>query len=684
MLPGPRWMTGVVLLVALPATAGPGEADRSSAFGVTASRVAVDFVVRDKKGAFLRGLTRADVEVYEDGVLQGIDSLELVERGLTPGEPPSVAAGRNDQQPLLAVVFEGLGLESRQAVQEAVLSHLDGPGRPGRPLVGVFTIDRGLVTLQAFTDDTASLRRTLGRQRGASTGFSGLREREDIRNAHAGLADGSPQTSAVPAELAGEPECRLDGEDLTRRFKVLGSRIKEGFDTLERAQRGGASVGALGALVEDLASRPGRKAVLLFSEGLALPPGVEVSLRAVVDAANRAGVIVYAADAAGLRARSSADEARRTIETLRTRLHLVQAAASGARGPGAAEMGDSGLALLEQNEDALRLAPASGLARLADQTGGFFLEATNDLGRALARIDEDLRTHYVLSYTPIRTEPDGRFRPIRVKVRRPHGRLQWRQGYVAGEVRARAASRDSSAPVLVRLRALQYPEDPASFVVPILVEVPAGDLAIEVVVRDAAGRAVAAASQRYPLGSSGGGAAPVLFYREARLPPGQYTVEAVVYDLRGDRAGEARASLELTASASGRLRASSLVLVGKAEPIAAGDETAPEALSFEGVRLHPDLTGQPASAPDRPLVLFLTAWPSAERPAVEARVDVVREGRVLHTLPAGRHVAGPDGRVQIASSLPAGGLEPGQYELRLTLTDGVDAESRSESVSIER
>jgi VWFA-related protein len=676
-------MSGVLLLVAVPAAAGPGEADRPKAFGVTASRVAVDFVIRDKRGAFLLGLTKAEVEVYEDGVLQGIDSLELVERGLAPGEPPSVAAGRDEATPLLAIVFEGLGLESRRAVQEAVLSHLDGPAPTG-PLVGMFAIDRGLVTLQAFTDDTASLRRTLGRLTGASTGFSGLREREDIRHAHAGLADGSPQTSAVPAELAGEPECRLEGEDLTRRFKVLTSRMKESFDTLERAERGGASVAALLALVEGLESRPGRKAVLLFSEGLAVPSGVEVSLRALVAAANRAGVSVYAADAAGLRARSAADETRRTIETLRTRLHLVQAAAAGARGPGAAEMGDGGLALLEQNEDALRLAPGSGLARLADQTGGFFLEATNDLGSALARIDEDLRTHYVLSYTPARTEQDGRFRSIRVKVRRPHGRLQSRQGYLAGDVPARAAGRASAAPVPVRLRALQYPADPASVVVPILVEVAAGEVAIEVVVRDGAGRAVAAASQRYPRGSSGGGAAPVLFYREARLAPGQYTVEALVHDSRGDRAGEARASLDLTPPAPGRLRASSLVLVGKAEPIAAGDETAPEALSFEGVRLHPDLPGQPASARDRPLVLFLTAWPSAERPAVDARVEVVREGRVLHSLPAGRHVAGPDGRVRIASSLPAGGLGPGEYELRLTLTDGVDAETRSESVRIAR
>jgi hypothetical protein len=47
-------------------------------------------VVRDKKGAILRGLRAADFEVYEDGVRQDVESLDLLER--TP--PPFVPADR--------------------------------------------------------------------------------------------------------------------------------------------------------------------------------------------------------------------------------------------------------------------------------------------------------------------------------------------------------------------------------------------------------------------------------------------------------------------------------------------------------------------------------------------------------------------------------------------------------------
>jgi VWFA-related protein len=703
-------MGAVLVLAVVPAPGGSGEADLPPAFGVTMSRVAVDIVVRDKEGGILRGLAKGDVEVYEDGVRQGAESLQFVERSLDPGPP--AAAASPEEPPLLALVLDGLSAESRRAVLEAALVHLGRPSR-ARPLVGLFAIDRGLRTLQAFTGDSESLRRALERRRSAgSTGFSGLREREDVRHAHAGLADGSPQTSALPAELAGEPECRLEGDDLVRRFKVLQSRMTESFDVLERDQRGAASLNALLALVDGLGAFPGRKAVMLFSEGLSLPSGVEASLRSLVAAANRAGVSVYAADAMGLRARSVSAETRRSLETLRTRLEMVQSLPTGTRGPGAAEMGDSGLALLERTEDALRFAPESGLSRLADQTGGFLLHGTNDLGAALLRIEEDLGAHYLLSYTPSNPELDGRFRSIQVRVTRPHGSVQWRQGYFAVrssssspvlESEARALARldrgELPTDVPLRLRVLQYPEAPASLVVPIVAEVAAGafvsepegrgkarrrDFTILAVVRDGKGEVVAKASQRYALPSSGKDAGPVLFYREARLPPGRYTVEVMAQDALSTRAGGARVSLDLEAPAPGRLRASSLIRVGRAERLEAGDERAPLALRYQDVLVYPELAEAPWVRDGQPVVLFLTAWPTADRPDVDARVDVLRGGRILQTLPAGRHAMGKDGRVQIASSLSASGLQSGDYELQLTLTDGRDTETRSASLHVPR
>ena len=251
-----------------------------------------------------------------------------------------------------------------------------------------------------------------------------------------------------------------------------------------------------------------------------------------------------------------------------------------ARGASAQEDPTSGLALLERNEDTLRLAPGSGLGRLADLTGGFLMQDTNDLSAGLAEMGEELGAYYQLSYSPKNTDYDGRFRPITVKVRRPHGRLQARKGYLAVRTPLPVPALDYEAPALARLEArprptgvalrlagLQFPEEPPLAVVPVIVDVPAGDvrdLTIVALVRDASGEVVAKMSQRYAAARG-----PVLFYREASLAPGAYTLEAVAYDARSGDAGTATATLDVPAASSVGLRASSLMLVHSAEKLGA-------------------------------------------------------------------------------------------------------------------
>ncbi len=100
---------------------------------------------------------------------------------------------------------------------------------------------------------------------------------------------------------------------------MLESRLVESFESLERDQQGFASTHALLSLVGGLSTLPGRKAVLLFSEGLAIPSNVEATYRSVIGAANRARVSVYTLDAGGLRVESPADELRRTLDMVKTR-----------------------------------------------------------------------------------------------------------------------------------------------------------------------------------------------------------------------------------------------------------------------------------------------------------------------------------------------------------------------------
>jgi VWFA-related protein len=681
---------------------------------LSTERVQVDVVVRDKKGAILRGLHTSDFEVYEDGVRQEVDSLDLLERALpsfVPADATPPGAAEKTTPTFVAMAFDRLSPGARVFAQQAMLRYLDASASP-KAWFGAFAIDRGLTTLQNFTPNRDALRRAVTSMTSlGSTSYSGMRERDLIRNAYAGLAEGIGQAHVASAELSGVPECRGVEEDVIRRLELMDSRLMETYEGLERDEQGFATTHALLALVSGIAKLPGRKAVLLFSEGLVIPANVEATFHSVVSAANRANVSIYTVDAAGLHATSERDETRRTLDVLQERLKPEGTAKPAVRGPSTGDRPSSGLSLLEKSEDALRYASDSGLGRLADQTGGFLIRDTNDLSTGLAQIDEELGAYYLLSYSPKNQTYDGRFRTISLKLRAPHGRLQARQGYLALRKAVAVPALDYEAPALARLDAggtlptqvpvrlggLQFPVEPGLSVVPVVIEIPAGSLAfradkkastfrqdftIVALIRDAAGEVVAKMSQHYPL--SGPVArldearkAEVRFYRETRLPPGSYRLEAVAYDALADTAGGVRASLEVPAAVSGRLRASSLIVVRTAEKVPSGAPETPRPLQYHDVLLYPNLDRPMKREAGQELTFFVTAWPALERPGVSAQVEVVRDGRRVATTPAARLLPDLDGRIQLASSVPMASFTPGAYELRVTLSDGRDAETRT-------
>ena len=650
---------------------------------VGTERVEVDLVVRDKEGRLVRDLGRGEVEVLEDGVRQDVESLTLVEHG-SSGEPGA-------EPVFVALAFDRLGPASRRFARQAALEYLSRR-RPGSE-AAVFAIDRGLSVLQGFTDDGPALREAIETMTSlAATTLAGKHERQLTSNAYHGLGEGLGQAHVAAAESRGAPECRGREEVRIRLNEMLESRLVESFESLERDQQGFGSTHALLSLVGGLSALPGRKAVLLFSEGLAIPSNVEATYRSVIGAANRARVSVYTVDAGGLRVESPADELRRTLDMVKTR------ARNDSDGGRLTE--DSLLALQEKNEGAMRLAPASTLVPLADQTGGFALSGTNDLAEGLSRVEEELRSRYVLSYAPRNRAFDGRFRTVRVKVARPHGRLQARKGYLAlrtplpvpalpHEAAALARLDAASGPreVPLRVRGLQFPESEGASRVPILVEAESSglqDFTILVLVRDAGGQVVAKASQQYrasePLERRK--EALVLFYRELRLPAGLYTLEAVALDARSGRGGKATASLEVPRTEPGRLRASSLMVVGRAEKVAEGEAGEPGPLQYQDVLLYPDLGPLLRREAGRPLAFFLSAWPAPGRPGVDARVEVLRSGRPVAVAPPFELQPDADGRIGLVSTFPVDALAPGPYELRVTLTDGWDAETRTASLAI--
>ncbi len=74
------------------------------------------------------------------------------------------------------------------------------------------------------------------------------------------------------------------------------------------------------------------------------------------------------------------------------------------------------------------------LRRVAEATGGAFLRVCRpaELTRAFARIQEELRSQYLLAYTPAQLRRDGAFRSIKVKIRgRRRLAVRCRKGYYA-------------------------------------------------------------------------------------------------------------------------------------------------------------------------------------------------------------------------------------------------------------
>lgn len=151
----------------------------------------------------------------------------------------------------------------------------------------------------------------------------------------------------------------------------------------------------------------GRVAVLVFTDGTDTSSWFDGP--AVLDAARKADVIVYAISSeAGLVALGPA-------QTLRAGPATPHVAAT---------------ALREWFDLEPRLFPYAFLDKLADETGGETLYAGSgrDLTRAFSAMAADLRTRYLVTYTPTGVPASG-WHPIEVRLKGKEGTIRARRGY---------------------------------------------------------------------------------------------------------------------------------------------------------------------------------------------------------------------------------------------------------------
>jgi VWFA-related protein len=685
----------------------------------TTTAILVDVVVRDRKGHPVTDLTAADFDVAEDGVPQKVDTFTRVSHGggigvgvawrspagtvaVTPTTPePAATSASVMDDATTAIVFDHLSSESLRMAQKATLDYVPMTGESS-VRVGVFAIDPGIRVVQRYTTDRSLLRQAVERvmpsgttaeeEKGEHADDLMARRRELAgESAAAGSLAGTGAVMARTASAIGERESEL------RQIQTELNMIRS-FDNFERENRGYDTSLSLLAVVQSLSNFPGRKTIVFFSEGLPISPVLSAKLEHVIEMANRANVTAYAVDAKGLRAKSTLANARKEMESFgEDRLSQVATGTDRTEQP---------LSMaFERVEDTLKLDSHAGLARLAEDTGGFLVES-NDLTSAFRRIDEDNQFHYLLTYSPRNNAFDGKFRKIHVTVGRPGTQVFARKGYRAIRMPTTIDAGSYEIPALALLDRAPFPNafpvhaagfsfpDPARpGVTPVLVHVATESLrfsvdrqratysaqaAVVVRIRDGQGREVQTLSQQYVLTGEAkdleaAKSGDILFYREADLPPGVYTMESIVFDATS-RQGSARvATLTVSAAEPSAFGMSSLVLVSRVEELkTASHSLAP--LYVGNSLLYPNLGEPILNSPSKELPFYFALY--GDLGAVKAYAQLSRNGQALAEAPV-QLPSAEDSRVQHVGRLPVGALPPGTYELRIRATDGRREVSRT-------
>lgn len=681
----------VVLVVLLslgtsgPLAQQPTTPDAQPTFRLRTDAVVVDVVVRGDGRKPVTGLTADDFELREDGAVQQVTSFTAKEAQavrvastteIDAPAPPVDARVRADDTigdaGVVAIVFDRLTPEARWLAHRAARQFIgNGPEAPG--VIGVFGIGMSLQPVTNFTRDYRRIRNAvdvLGQNQALPFG----QDRAAILDLQAGGT--GVGVGAVPPPLGTPANQGVLGD-----LQAMQLRMMLGFEMAERDFRSGITQEALISVIGTMADVPGRKSLVLLSEGLDQGPSLRGRLQDVINAANRANVAIYTIDAAGLRAVSPTEHARNMLN--------------------AAAMNGTSLAGVEQFEAMLMSTPAASLGRLARDTGGASIESTNDLARVFTRVSEDMANHYVLTYVSTNPSYDRKYRRIRVKVRRPGVSVSARHGYYAIPPTSGLVTHAWEAPAVSALEASRLPnafpvqlerlvfptEDPELYTVPLMVQADArhfrydqerdryrAEAVFLVRIRDINGQVLAKASDQYvlegaladmPVSKS----QAMLFYRQVSLPPGTYVVEAVVHDMQADRASVRVGSLDVPRAVPGLPRLGSVFVVQHAQPGVTARAQLRSPLLHDGVLLYPNVSRTLSREQAKDVTFAFSVLPMGAMVG-HAEVELAQGSRVVGQAQLALNPPGDGGRIQQIASLPVADLPPGTYDLRVRVPAG--------------
>jgi VWFA-related protein len=700
-------VTFAIFLAALPTQSQDKKEPKKSpdeidVIKVTSNLVNVDVMVKDKKGKPITDLKADDFVLSENGTKQNIEFFDsTLAGGPGPSQPSSITAVTGPPPPkglprnIIAMVLDG------QTTEGANLKHVrDGMTKYIRERitesdsVGLFAISGSLQLLQSFTQDKAKLISAVEHADGISTG-SKTAEQAGNNEAMATLRDklaAGPPTGGVVETPAG-------GSALAQ--AMIWRRVLEQYIQLRSSlatQQSRPVLAGLAAICEGLRAFPGKKTLVVFSQGFVAPQSLDWQVQSTIDIANRANVAIYIIDSSGLTGGTPQ---------------------SGALVPGGALSGISAAVSQENRiragagESVFDISRQEGLNRQQDllyrisgDTGGQFIKNTNDIAAGLERIDEEVRSRYTLAYRSTDAKFDGSFRKVKIEVRRPDAKVMARPGYYAipptqvvpfsPEDKKLLANFETMAahPTLpLSLQLVPFRTQPGSYIVPLSFEIPPAAVEFgrkgdkQQMQLDVLGLVRAEGDDKI-LSRLGGNfdveltaqqyesiLTDKIFYRQdMQLEAGSYVIDLVVKDRISGKVAAKRQNLTLPIADS-EFSATEAVLSRHAEPIRQAPAGPADVLSAGSVLIRPSPSRE-FQAADNLIIFFklYNAAPAAEtgKPLVRITVTLMKDGKTAIKpldYQLSEVVNEPVPHLTFAKFVKLAGLAKGKYSVAIEAED---------------
>jgi VWFA-related protein len=375
--------------------------------------IQVDVIVTDPKGRIVKDLRSEEIEIFENTKKQTITNFSFIDketgtiksekigRSKTPSTitTPPVNLKPEQVRRTIAIVIDDLSLsfQSVYYVRQALRKFVNEQMQPG-DLVSIIRTGKGVGALQQFTSDKRPLYAAIEKVQWNPIGFGNS----------AGAFDPIRSGEQASVRLSQTP----GRKPVIDSSKVIDSAAE--YREFRENTFAAGTIGAINYVVRGLGTMPGRKSIILFSEGFSLRGKdgagnrVAHALLKLIGLANRSSVAIYTMDVRGL-------------------MNPYLNAADDTIGFDKEEI-EERLALRSDNQ----INNLEGLQYLANSTGGIAYSNSNDLSAGIEKAVNDQNGYYLVGYQPDSKTFDrqkSKFNTLTVKVNRPDLSVRYRSGY---------------------------------------------------------------------------------------------------------------------------------------------------------------------------------------------------------------------------------------------------------------